>query len=332
MWWEQGESSPKEGRSGSPFQRRSQGLSGLSVGPGTEERTESEEEVWLRRLEFTQTPGWKRRERTHSKVELGLGDFMDMYTWDPEKGIPRVCEEGGSWTPAGSAWAARNNDSFTEQDRRSKDCLWIWVGLYILHSPLWLLILCITQLNRVMNSSKSPTMNLQVVSFQRCRCTFHQHQWWVKLQLALHILLLTILQLYHLSPPLPTSVSNSSCLFTRCQPLYVSYWTILLYFSGYCTVRLKRFLCLFFMYSVQSLSCVWLFETPRTAARQAALSITNSQSLLKLMFIESVMPSNHLILCHPLLLPSLYLTSGSFPMSEKILKTYYSTVLYSQLI
>ena len=44
-----------------------------------------------------------------------------------------------------------------------------------------------------------------------------------------------------------------------------------------------------------------LFATPWTAARQASLSITNSQSLLKLMSIESVMPSNHLILCHPLL-------------------------------
>ena len=54
--------------------------------------------------------------------------------------------------------------------------------------------------------------------------------------------------------------------------------------------------------SVQSLSHVWLFVTPWTAARQASLSITNSQSLLKLMSIESVMPSNHLILCHPLLL------------------------------
>ena len=51
------------------------------------------------------------------------------------------------------------------------------------------------------------------------------------------------------------------------------------------------------------LSCVRLFATPWTAARQAALSITNSQSLLKLMSIESVMPSNRLILCHPLLLP-----------------------------
>ena len=55
--------------------------------------------------------------------------------------------------------------------------------------------------------------------------------------------------------------------------------------------------------SVQSLSHVRLFETPWTAARQASLSITNSWSLLKLMFIESVRPSNHLILCHPLLLP-----------------------------
>ena len=59
--------------------------------------------------------------------------------------------------------------------------------------------------------------------------------------------------------------------------------------------------------SVQSLSHVWLFATPCTAAHQASLSITNSGSLLKLMSIESVMPSNHLILCHPLLLlPSIF--------------------------
>ena len=57
--------------------------------------------------------------------------------------------------------------------------------------------------------------------------------------------------------------------------------------------------------SVQSLSHVRLFATPWTAARQASLSITNSLSLLKLMSIESVMPSNHLNLCHPLLLPSI---------------------------
>ena len=59
--------------------------------------------------------------------------------------------------------------------------------------------------------------------------------------------------------------------------------------------------------SVQSLSCVRLFATPRTAAHQASLSITNSRSLLKLMSIASVMPSNHLIFCHPfLLLPSIF--------------------------
>ena len=54
--------------------------------------------------------------------------------------------------------------------------------------------------------------------------------------------------------------------------------------------------------SVQSLSRVWLFATPWTAARQASLSITNSRSSLKLMSIKSVMPSSHLILCCPLLL------------------------------
>ena len=54
--------------------------------------------------------------------------------------------------------------------------------------------------------------------------------------------------------------------------------------------------------AVQSLGHVWLFVTPRTAAHQASLLFTISQSLLKLMCIELVMPSNHLILCHPLLL------------------------------
>ena len=58
--------------------------------------------------------------------------------------------------------------------------------------------------------------------------------------------------------------------------------------------------------SVQLLSRICFFATPWTAARQASLSITNSQSLLKLMSIESVMPSNHLILCRPLLLPSIF--------------------------
>ena len=69
--------------------------------------------------------------------------------------------------------------------------------------------------------------------------------------------------------------------------------------------------------SVQSLSRVQLFETPWTAACQASLSIIRSQSLLKFMSIESVMPSNHLILCHPLfLLPQSFPASGSFPWTQ----------------
>ena len=70
---------------------------------------------------------------------------------------------------------------------------------------------------------------------------------------------------------------------------------------------------------VQSLSCVRLFVTPWTAARQASLSITNSRSLLKLMSIESVMPSNHLVLYRPLLLlPSVFPSIRVFS-SESVL-------------
>ena len=72
--------------------------------------------------------------------------------------------------------------------------------------------------------------------------------------------------------------------------------------------------------SVKSLSHVWLFATPWTAARQASLSITNSWNLLKLMSIEPVMPSNHLILCYPLLLlPSIFPSIRVFS-SESILR------------
>ena len=70
--------------------------------------------------------------------------------------------------------------------------------------------------------------------------------------------------------------------------------------------------CVQFSHSVVSNSV-----NPWTAAHQASMSITNSQSLLKLMSIASVMPSNHLILCHPSLLPtSIFRVSGSFPMSQ----------------
>jgi len=79
-------------------------------------------------------------------------------------------------------------------------------------------------------------------------------------------------------------------------------------FSLFCKQEIKPLL-----FSVQSLSRVRLFATPRTAAHQAFLSITNSRSLLKLTSIESEMPSNHLILCGPLLLrPSIFPSSRVF--------------------
>ena len=69
--------------------------------------------------------------------------------------------------------------------------------------------------------------------------------------------------------------------------------------------------------SLQWLSRVWLFATPWTAAHQASLSIASSWNLLKFMSIESVMPSNHLILCHPLLLlPSIFPSFRVFPKSQ----------------
>ena len=81
----------------------------------------------------------------------------------------------------------------------------------------------------------------------------------------------------------------------------------------------RETLYMFHFSSVQSLSHIQLFATPWTAACQASLSITNSGSLLKLMSIESVMPSNHLILCCPLLLPSIFSSIGVFS-SESVLR------------
>ena len=75
--------------------------------------------------------------------------------------------------------------------------------------------------------------------------------------------------------------------------------------TGLCSKLVMLYYCVFHQildFSFQSLSCVQLFATPWAAAHQATMSITNSQSLLKLMSIELVMPSNHFILCPPLLL------------------------------
>ena len=89
-------------------------------------------------------------------------------------------------------------------------------------------------------------------------------------------------------------MSNSHCTISQTCTMWLTY-------------RKNMILIVYIFSSVQLLSCVRHFEIPWTAARQASLSITNSWSSLKLMFIESVMPSNHLIPCCPLLLlPSVF--------------------------
>ena len=132
---------------------------------------------------------------------------------------------------------------------------------------------------------------------------------------------------------LAISVSSAfqSCP-TLCDPMLAIYlgqiWILSL---AFCTLFSTYILCIFFRFmlkylmfleiwkwyvffsSVQSLSCVRLFETPWTAGHQASLTITDSRSLLKLMSVESVMPSNHLIHCLPLvLLPSVFKTMIDF--------------------
>ena len=88
-------------------------------------------------------------------------------------------------------------------------------------------------------------------------------------------------------------------------------------------VGLRDLSCLttfLFCVAVQSLSCVWLFATPQTAAHQASLSYTISWSLFKLISIESVMPCNHLTLCHPyLFLPSIFPSIRGFS-NESVLR------------
>ena len=99
--------------------------------------------------------------------------------------------------------------------------------------------------------------------------------------------------------------------YTHIHYMCVHIYTRLIYTSFTC--KLNYYIRLLKMVVVQLLSCVWLFVTPWTAAHVASLSFTISQSLFRLMFIEWVMLSNHLILCYPLpLLPSIFPSTRVF--------------------
>ena len=149
--------------------------------------------------------------------------------------------------------------------------------------------------------------------------------------------------LFCLSVCLSACLVAQSCL-TLCNPLHCSppdssvhsiffwqeYWNELPFLSPgifptqgsklshLCFLQCRRILYpLSVSVVVQSLSRIQFFATPWTAAHQVSLSFTISQSLLKLRSIESVMPFNHLIFCHPLLFcPQSFPTLGSFPMSH----------------
>ena len=99
---------------------------------------------------------------------------------------------------------------------------------------------------------------------------------------------------------LPVPKCTSRCVELRCAEKWWAPSVLVSLCSACCKPAAVLSISLQFS-SVQSLSHVWLFVTPWTAAHQASLSITNSQSLLKLMSIELVMPSNHFILCRSLL-------------------------------
>ena len=103
--------------------------------------------------------------------------------------------------------------------------------------------------------------------------------------------------------------------FFSCQDI----WDNMPWSHGYTLLRTVLLFIVFSLSSIQSLSCVQLFVTPWTAAHQASLSITNSQSLLKHLSVESVMPSNHLILFCPLLLPPSIFSSIKVFANESVL-------------
>ena len=134
--------------------------------------------------------------------------------------------------------------------------------------------------------------------------------------------------LQHARPPCPTptpkAYSNSCPLSRWCHPTISSslipFSSCPQSFPASGSFLMSQFFTSFQFSSVQYLSRVRLFAVPWTAARQPSLSITNSQSLPKLMSIESVMPSNRLIFCHPfLLLPSIFPSIRVFP-NESVLR------------
>ena len=144
-----------------------------------------------------------------------------------------------------------------------------------------------------------------------------------------HLLMALDPECSQLSQLFPNQLCALVLLITHCQSCVNSCcWHVLALASSYSSCGILCFLSVLSSYetwnqlccSVQSLSHVQLFATPWTAACQPSLSINNPESLLKLMSIESVMPSNHLIHCHPLLLLSSVFPSIRVFSNESVLR------------
>ena len=138
----------------------------------------------------------------------------------------------------------------------------------------------------------------------------------------------------------PRNLNSYSTKLTKVRPMHVCKRVVvwvnlhcLIHFPSYNLKSLQPQDCPHSLHlsSVQSLSRVWLFVTAWTAARQAFLSITSSQSLLKLMYVELVMPSNHLIHYHPLLLPPSIFPSIRVFSNEAVLRIRWSKCWSFQL-
>ena len=115
-----------------------------------------------------------------------------------------------------------------------------------------------------------------------------------------------------------TARRSNQCILKEINPEYsLEGWMLKLQHFGHLIQTVNSLEKTLMLEKLSSVIHVRLFATLCTAAHQASLSITNSWSLLKLMSIDSVMSSNHLILCHPLLLlPSIFPASESFPVSQ----------------
>ena len=145
---------------------------------------------------------------------------------------------------------------------------------------------------------------------------------WMVNNSEVHSVQLLIRSLAETSPGNSSDQLNNTTLkslfFLKCILLKYSWFTVLCFWctaKGFSYTHTHTHTHVFS--SVQSLNLVRLFTTPWTAASQASLSITSSRSWLKLMSIESVMPSNHLILCRPLLLPpSIFSSIRVFQISQ----------------